>query len=215
MRVALDYNDDNGNLLGSRFFLQYAGAAPTAGNCITIAGDIEAAWLAHLAPLINEAYAIAEVDVLDIATYTGASGQWTGNVNGTESSAQIPANVAVNIEYSIARRYRGGKPRMFMPAPGQAALNDVANWTTDYKDSVNTGVAAFFTAVEAIAVGAVGALTHVNLSYYQGFKNITNSSGRERAVPTYRDTALIDTITAYSCKALVGSQRRRRSSTTY
>jgi len=74
---------------------------------------------------------------------------------------------------------------------------------------------AFMAEIEALSVGAVGALGHVNLSYYQGFKNITNSSGRERAVPTYRNTALLDVVQGYAAKSVVGSQRRRRTSTTY
>jgi hypothetical protein len=60
----------------------------------------------------------------------------------------------------------------------------------------------------------MGTLAHVNLSYYKGFTNVTNSSGRERAVPTYRDAALVDPVTGYFGKAIMGSQRRRRTSTT-
>lgn len=215
MRVKLDYTATIASEGGSRFYLQYAGAAPTAGNCATLASDIAAAWAANLAPLVNSNWSLTEVDVLDIASLTGASGQWTGSDAGSASGAPLPYQVATNVEYKIARRYRGGKPRMFMPPATTSDLLDDGHYDTAYVDSVNTGVAAFFTAVEALSVGAVGALTHVNLSYYTGFKNITNSSGRERAVPQYRDAALLDTVTGYACKALLGSQRRRRNATTY
>jgi hypothetical protein len=103
---------------------------------------------------------------------------------------------------------------MFHPQPDASKLLDAGHWTTDFVADFNTGIAAFFTAVEAIDVGAVGALAHVNLSYYKGFTNITNSSGRERAVPTYRSVALLDTIEGYATKSVVGSQRRRRTATT-
>lgn len=215
LRIKLDYNDSANNLMGSRFYLTYAGSAPTGANCIAIADAIEAAWVANLAPIVNAEFALAEVDVLDIATYTGLSGQWTGNQNGTESGALIPASVATNVEFGISRRYRGGKPRMFIPPPGQDKLQNGANWTAAFLTSATTAVEGFFTACEAISVGAVGTLQHVNLSYYQGFTNHTSTSGRERAVPTYRTTALVDKITGYFVKATVGSQRRRRTSTTY
>jgi hypothetical protein len=78
---------------------------------------------------------------------------------------------------------------------------------------VNSGVAAFFSEIEGLSVGSMGTLQHVNLSYYKGFTNITNSSGRERAVPTYRTVATHDNVTGYSAKAIIGSQRRRRTST--
>lgn len=215
LRVKLDYNDVPGNLLGSRFYLSYAGSAPTAANCATLASDIATQWEDAFPSLVSSQYSLAEIDVLDIASLTGASGQWTGSHNGSDSSQYITSSVAVNTEFTIARRYRGGKPRMFLPPPGSDKLNGVNLWTGDYITAVNGAYVAFFAAIAALDIGSVGALSHVNLSYYTGFKNITNSSGRERAVPQYRDAALLDTITGYNTKAIVGSQRRRRTSTSY
>jgi len=215
MRIRLDYTDADDALAGSRFFLSYAGAAPTAGNCAAIATDVAAAWATHMAPLIIANYSLTEVDVIDIASYTGASGQWTGSNAGGDEGTPIASQVATNVEFGIARRYRGGKPRMFFPPPSIAAKLNDGTWTTTFVGEVNTAVAAFFTEIEAISVGAVGALAHVNLSYYSGFTNHTNTSGRERAVPTYRTAALVDTVNGYSCKARMGSQKRRRAASTY
>jgi hypothetical protein len=211
----LDYTEADGALAGSRFYLSYSGSAPTPANCTTLAGDVAAAWNTNLAAQVNSEYALTEVDVLDIATNSGASGQWIGSHAGGDGSTAIPQQVAVNIAYTIARRYRGGKPRMFLPPPGQAALAGQNKWSTGYVSATNTAVAAFFAALEALTIGAIGTLAHVNLSYYSGFTNITNSSGRERAVPTYRTHALLDTVSGYNTKALMGSQRRRRSATAY
>lgn len=215
LRVKLDYTDAEGTEAGSRFYLTYAGAAPTAGNCVTLAGDVAAAWASHIAANVQEAYALTEVDVLDIASYVGLSGSWTGSNAGTMGGSAVPSSVASNIEFGIARRYRGGKPRMYLPPPDVSALSGNNKWTTDFQAQVTADFEAFMTEIEALSIGAVGALAHVNLSYYQGFKNIINSSGRERAVPQYRDTALVDLITSYGTKLVVGSQRRRRTSTSY
>lgn len=215
LRVRLDYTQGDAALAGNRFFLSYAGAAPTPGNCTTIAGDVEAAWASHMAAITQTEFALTEVDVLDIASEAGASGQWTGSTDGTLSSSYIPASAAVNIEFGIARRYRGGKPRIFLPPGGNTQLLDGGHWNSTYTGDVATAWAAFIAEVVALSVGAVGALAHVNLSYYKGFTNITNSSGRERAVPTYRDTALVDNVESYIVKAEIGSQRRRRVATTY
>lgn len=214
VRVRLVYNDGAGQLAGSRFYLSYTGSAPTAANCVTLAGDIETAWTAHLAPLQSSNYDLVEVDVLDIATDAGASGQWTGSSAGSRSGTDLPLSIATNVEFDIARRYRGGKPRMFMPAGVETDLATQAVWSNSFITAVNTGVAAFFSAIEALSIGAIGTLAHVNLSYYQGFTNITTSSGRERAVPKYRTAAKVDPVTGYATKAVIGSQRRRRTSTT-
>jgi len=215
LKVMLDYGNEDNSLAGSRFYLSYAGAAPTSGNCITLAGDIAAAWGTHLAGMVDETYALVEVDVLDIASYSGNSGQWTGNTPGTYSGSSLSANAATNVEFGIARRYRGGKPRMFLPPPTVGALGSPARWSSTFLTGAATAVPAFFAEVVALSVGAVGALAHVNLSYYQGFTNITNSSGRERAVPKYRATALVDQVNGYATKGVVGSQKRRRTATTY
>lgn len=206
--------DDAGNDWGTRFYLAYAGTAPTGDNCTTLAGDIEAAFATNLAGLMSTGMHLTEVDVLDIATETGLSGQWTGSEAGSRSGNSMPVQVAFNVEYGIARRYRGGKPRAYWPFGVQSDQENQGNWTSGLVASVNTDIAAFFTALQALSVGAVGALTHINLSYYKGFTNVVNSSGRERAVPTYRATALSDTITGYFAKQEFGSQKRRRTSST-
>lgn len=214
VRVRLVYETPSAGEAGSRFYLSYSGSAPSAANCTTLAGDVEAAWVSHMASLTPVLWALNEVDVLDIATETGLSGQWTGSEDGTRSSTGIPQQVATNVEFDIARRYRGGKPRMFLP-PGVAS--DASNeneWTSTFQGLVNTGIDAFMAEINALSIGSMGTLQHVNLSYYKGFTNITNSSGRERAVPTYRAAALLDTVEGYACKAVMGSQRRRRTSTT-
>lgn len=200
--------------MGSRFYLGYSGSAPSAANCVTLATDVATAWSSHLAAVCYELISLTEVDILDIATEVGASGQWTGSDSGSMSSATLTANAAINVEYQIARRYRGGKPRMFLPPPDGTALASVDKYSGTFVSTVNSAIAAFFAAVTGSSVGSMGSLTHVNLSYYKGFTNVTNSSGRERAAPTYRATPLMDTVTGYATKAVVGSQRRRRTATT-
>lgn len=215
LKVRLDLTNGDSFLAGNRFYIGYAGSAPTPGNCTTIAAGVEAAWVANIAPLTHNDWALTEVDVLDITTLTGSSGQWTGTESGGLGDSLLPASAAVNVEFDIARRYRGGKPRIFFCPPGGGQMLDAGHWTSATVTAWNTGVTAFFAAIAALDVGTVGALNHVNLSFYKGFTNITNSSGRTRAVPTYRDSALVEAVESYSTKAEIGSQRRRRVATTY
>jgi len=215
LRVRLDYTQTDGYLGGNRLYFSYTGSAPTAGNCITLATDIGAAWGTHLAQAVHPDWELTEVDVLDIASLTGASGTNAPNIVGTSSGTALAAQVAQNIEYNISRRYRGGKPRMFLPPSNTGNLADQSHWQPAWLTDLNTYMSGFIAEIAALDVGSVGTLAHVNLSYYQGFKNITNSSGRTRAVPTYRDAALVDTINGYSAKGVLGSQKRRRTATTY
>lgn len=213
VRARLIYLDTAGNYGGNRVYLSYTGSAPTAANCATLASDIESQWASHLAGLINANWSLTEVDVLDIATDSGNFGTWTGTSAGTRAGNNLPAQCATNVEFDIPRRYRGGKPRMYLPPGITSDQADAAHYNGTFISAVNTGVGAFFTAIEALSIGSMGTLAHVNLSYYKGFTNITNSSGRERAVPTYRATALHDVVQGYATKGVIGSQKRRRTST--
>lgn len=214
VRVRLIYNVNTNLDAGNRFYLSYEGTAPSGATCTTLAADIASAWSTDIAPLVSENSALGEVDVLDIATDSGLSGQWSGDNNGSRSGDFLPDSVAANVEFGIARRYRGGKPRMYLPAGVFTDLHDKSSWSSDFVGELNAGTAAFFAAIEALSVGTLGTLDHVNLSYYKGFTNFTTPSGRERAVPTYRATALVDPIESYIAKTVIGSQRRRRTSTT-
>jgi hypothetical protein len=215
VRVRLNYLQLDNFDAGSRFFLSYAGSAPSGANCTALASSIAAAWSTHLAASVSNGVALKEVDVLDIATDSGLSGQWTGSEPGTDISGDLPSQVAGNVEFQISRRYRGGKPRMFMPGPSSDAQLDVGHFNAGYINSLNSAMTAFMAEIAALDIGSMGALAHVNLSYYKSFTNITNSSGRERAVPTYRSAALVEPIVGYSTKALMGSQKRRRAATSY
>lgn len=214
VRVRLIYTQSDAADAGSRFYLSYTGSAPTVANLNTLAGDIAASWNTRIAPNVGFAFVLTEIDILDIATNSGNSGLWTGSHAGTAETNNLSSNAATNVEFQIARRYRGGKPRMYFPPGTVEQSANGGNWSSGYITQVNTTVAEFFSDIEALSIGSMGSLTHVNLSYYSGFKNVTNSSGRERAVPTYRTSALLDTITGYECKKLIGSQRRRRAATT-
>lgn len=215
VRVRLDYTQTDGYKGGSRFFLSYSGSAPTSANCTTLASDVESAWLSNLAVLIGDTWALTQVDVLDISTDTGLSGVWTGTETATRSGTPLPAQCASGVEYDIPLRYRGGKPRMYLPPGVQSDLLDAGHYQSGYVGGLAAGVAAFMAQLATLTIGSMGTLAHINLSYYKGFTNVTNSSGRTRAAPKYRATALSSPVTGYAGKSMVSSQKRRRSATTF
>lgn len=214
VRVRLVYTEGGGLEAGNRFYLSYTGTAPTAANCSALAASIDGLWATDLAPLTSSNLALSEVDVLDIATNRGLSGQSLIAHAGSRAGTSLPFQCATNVEFNIANRYRGGKPRLYFLPGTESDIATNATWGGTFIAAVNAGFTAFFAGIAALSIGAMGTLGHVNLSYYSGFTNIANSSGRERAVPTYRPTAIHDPVTGYSCKAVISSQRRRRTSTT-
>jgi len=215
IRVAMDYTHDSTLKAGSRFYLKYSGSTASSGDLGTLASDIATYWNGELAAIVNDEWTLTEVDCLDISTRSGNFNKASVSHAGSASGTPVAAQVAMNIEYNLALRYRGGKPRMYLPPSVTGNADSDASWTDSWVTTVNGNVAAFFAAVVAVSLGSLGTLTHVNLSYYHGFTNIANTSGRVRAVPTYRSPNAISTpVTGYSAKKEFGSQRRRRVSTT-
>jgi hypothetical protein len=165
---------------------------------------------------VHPDWVLNEVDVLDLSTTSGSSGITAASHAGTNTGSVLSANTAVNCEYDIARRYRGGKPRMYLPGPVQESLQTPSKWLDVFVGDVNTGVSAFFTALEALSIGSMGTLDHVNISFYHGVYTTTPPwrGPGFKYPPKYRDVALVDPVEGYSCKSEVSSQRRRRAATT-
>ena len=199
---------------GNRFYFSYSGSAPSAANLNTLASDVASLWNTNLAPLTPDYCALEEVDCLDIATDSGFSGFWTGSNAGTRTAPHIPGQVALGVEFNIARRYRGGKPRAYFVMGVAADMADAKSWGSSLLTPAATDIPAFFNGIAALSIGSMGTLKHVNLSYYKGYTNIENPGERARTKPTYRATALHDDVTGYAVKTLMSSQKRRRTSTT-
>lgn len=216
VRVKLDYLNSDGFLGGSRFYLSYPGSAPSPANCVTLANDVVTQWGAHIMPIISSHWTLNEVDVLDLSSTSGNSGQSTTTAAGGAADPAPPANVAVNVEFGIARRYRGGKPRMYFPTTNNANLNDQSHWTPGFVTTFNSDVLACFTAIEALTIGSMGSLQHVNISFFHGHNTSTPPwrGPGFKYPPLYRVTPQVDNVESYITKAVVGSQRRRRLATT-
>jgi len=214
LRARMIWSYGGGTELGCRLFLKYTGGPPSPSDCDSIAADIEAAYVAHLAALVSQYIDLVEVDVLDIASYAGSSGAWDGSTAGLRDGPTLPKQIAFNLQYLISRRYRGGKPKGYWPFGINSDQADPATFSSGLVSAVGTAFPAFVTALASIVEGTTAIGGHVNLSYKHLFTNVANSSGREHAVPTYRATALHDDITGYRGHAEMSSQRRRRTAIT-
>jgi hypothetical protein len=196
---------------GSRLFFKYTGGAPDAADCVTLASNAKAAADTYFLPLMPASSAVNSATVTDLGSDTGAEGTSGTQEVGTRSGSELPAGTATLINYEIARRYRGGKPRTYFPFGCAPDLANASTWTTAFVDAVLTNVEAFI----GEQIGATGGSTviseHVNLSYY-GPPNqiITNPvTGRARTVSTRRAAPIIDNVTAITVPTKPSSQRRR------
>lgn len=209
LRADLQYNDGSDLSVAARHFFRYSGAPPTSADALTLAADIYGAMASH-AGLWDTFSSLAGCKVTDLSSSTGGVGEHAQVTIGTRPNTPLPGGTAVVVNYVIARRYRGGKPRNYMPWFVADDLQPRQLWFAEAVNDATTALAAFFPAVIGLVSGGTTITAHVNVSYYSGFTAVQNPiTGRWRNVPKLRTTPLVDDILSWSVSSRPGSQRRR------
>lgn len=210
LKLSLNYTYQSDTSAGSRIFITYAGGSPTSAQLSTFCTAVRTAWNANLAGLHQGNVILTSVFAEDLNSSSGAIGLDNTPVSGTRAGGGVPAGTCLMIQHLIARRYRGGKPKSFLPFGVASDLNTAQTWTAAFVNACITGWTNFIAAVIAAPWAAGGPLTQSNVSYYSGFTVVTNPiTHRARNVPTLRGTPVIDTVTAFNVETGIASQRRR------
>lgn len=194
-----------------RIYLKYSGTAPTNASCVTIAGLIHASYVTELVPMLNAANAIRAVEVTDLTTTSSGQGTSSSTVSGSRSGGELSAGAAALLNFSIGRRYRGGKPRAYFPFGSAPDLQTPQTWTSGFISALGVAFQLHVDDLLAITTGGIVITGLVNVSYYSGFNTVgPDAEGRFRYPPKPRTAAITpDAITGFAVNPKVGSQRRR------
>jgi hypothetical protein len=187
----------------------YSGNSPDNAACSSLATTIFTAMAGHN-QLWTADVSLSEVVVLDLASKTGGVGTHSGTAAGGTTPGGTDNSMAVLVNYKIARRYRGGKPRTYLPWGSGA---DLANRTTFLSSSVTAwtnAMVSFFSSIIGQTAGGCTISAHNSISYYEGFDVHTDpGTGRATNVPRKRPTPLVDSIVGLTVSNRPGNQRRR------
>jgi hypothetical protein len=214
IRIHLRFGPSDTNIWGSRFYVSYTGGPPTAADMTSFASDVYAYAVSDLVPHVESTIFLQECQCVDLSSDTGNVGTHVASTAGGDTSGKVPEDVAAVVGHTIGRRYRGGKPKTFLPPGGLTALADDTNWTPTFVTALLGGWQAFVAFVLADAKTSFVPANIVNVSYYKGFTVFITSTGRARNIPTQRAAPQVDVITNSSVNGLIGSQRRRRTAIT-
>lgn len=193
----------------NRIFLQYTGTGPAVSDLNTLGATISSQWSSHMASAQNTELTLAAIEITDLTNISAAQTLVTSGVAGTGASSILANGAAAVIRFKIARRYRGGHPRFYLAGLMNTDLTNGSSFTGTFVGNLATAWSAFINGIIATPPAALGTLSHVNVSYFQGFTNKTFPSGRMHPVPTQRTVPLVDAVLAYSVNPIPGSQRRR------
>jgi len=192
---------------GFRTFWFTAGA-PSAADVTTLANAAAAAFTAQFVPLMSSSYVLTKTIAQDLSTATGFVAEVDTNNVGGDAGGGLPASAAVNMGFKIARHYRGGKPKVFLPLGSAAKIADRRSWTPSFVTACNTAWTNYATAIQSAATASIYA--QCNVSYYAGYNvPTTGPSGRVKQTLKLRIPPLVDLITGHNAQLKIGTQRRR------
>jgi hypothetical protein len=209
LRCKLMFHDGGDNDVQSNFFFRYSGSLPDASTALGLATSLATA-AGPFAGLMDESTSLVAVRVTDLSSMTGGDATATATVTGNRSNAILPGGTALLVNYSINRRYRGGKPRVYLPFGVQTDLQTRQQWSAAFVATAQSGHDDFTSAATGTTSGSCTITAHVNVSYYQGFTVVSPGGGkRAKNVSTPRAVPVVDDIVHGTVSTVPASQRRR------
>jgi hypothetical protein len=193
----------------SILFWRYSGGPPSASDASTLATEIYAAGTGFQ-PLYQEGISLIGCTVTDLSASDGAQATHEATAPGQREGTGLAGATAVLANYTIARRYRGGKPRNYFPWGVGQDLSNQQQWGQGFLTACTNAWTTFTGAVIGATGGSTAITSHANVSYYSGSRVVTSpTTGRARNVPIPRSTPQVDTIVGFSFSATPATQRRR------
>lgn len=209
LRLKLIFSVGSDLTTGFHQYLAYGTVPPTASQLVTMCGSIAGSWNSFLSPMTETATILTSVDAVDLSAPDAAVGLWTGSHPGTRAGSALPAQAALLLNWPILRRYRGGKPRIYIPAGVASDLASPQTWSGTFLTAYATAWNSFESAVAAAINSWGSGAKLVNVSYYLGGEWKQDHLGNYRRIPTPRDTPKVDEIVGANFAPTVATQRRR------
>jgi hypothetical protein len=194
----------------TRLFFAYGGGAPSETVLADLNGTVNTGWVDNITPLQAADTTMTQITSYDLSSEDAASATTEESHAGTRMGTGLPAQVAFGLNFKIARRYRGGKPKTFLPVGCIADLATPQTWTSGFVTAVEDGFAALIAAIAGFDFGGFDMGGQINISYFKGFTNVMYPSGRYKVVPSLRvGGPVTDPIVAIAPNLKTVTQRRR------
>ena len=152
-------------------------------------------YVTNLKSLMCPQVILGKVVATDLHDLSTIQVQASGSDAGTRSLSMGPASVCVIQNMKIARRYRGGHPRVYWPWGNSGDTSAPQQWSSSFVGLCQTGINAYVAALQAYTSTALNAPQLSNVSYYH--------SGSLRTTP------VVDPVLSSVINPIPGTQRRR------
>lgn len=177
------------------FHVKYTGSPDPAAN-LDLLNAVEASYHTRFGPRVSNQVTITEAIATDLTSDTAprseiAPSGHAGSLTGTP----LPASVSMVISWAIARRYRGGHPRTYLPGQTADSMDGEGLWLGATTAASAAAAADFKADIAGASISGYSAIELGSVSYFTG--------GVRRVTPIF-DAFLVGT-----CHSRIDSQRRR------
>jgi hypothetical protein len=193
------------------FHYPFTGPATTNAQLAGIAPAVEAAWQAGPILSTHPSTIFTAVEITDLTTPSAGYVKHPVNHPGTAGGGPLPANACVLVNYPIQRRYRGGKPRSYVPMGTDTDLVNPQTWAAASVTNFTTRMVTYNQGIQAITWSGGGINGWVSVSYFEPGEWVPDPppDNKTKYVSALRPVPVQDTINGIVVNSLVGSQRKR------
>lgn len=170
------------------------GSAISSADLQAIATAVSGLWNTNFAPSLSNLVSLTQVAVTDIGSDTGLTELDTTVHAGSQAGNSASPQVCLLLSWKIARRYRGGHPRTYLPGVIEADVDGAGVVTGARQTALNTACTNWRAGINGIALSGSSPV----LSVVHYVKN-----GVVQSTPT------VDDVLSGRCSPLVATQRRR------
>lgn len=182
----------------------YTGAAPSSANCVSLATSLWGSWINYLSAYQHENVALTEIEITDLSS--GTAGQGIYNADGTPYAGALtgdplPLSTCMLVNKYIARIYRGGHPRSYLPVGDVTKIDTDGEYNSVFASDVHTAYNSMVTGFVGVEAGTTTISAEVCVSYIDKTLNPTP--------PYRRTTPAVFPVLTTSTQQQFATQRRR------
>src|SRR6516162_9032191 len=116
----------------SSHLFYFVGSTASQANVDSAATAAHNAYVASFVPLLHNLSSLVEVTVTDLSSASGFIGTNSTGAAGTRAQGEVPASACALLNIPVARRYRGGKPRVYWPFGSAPDISTPQTWSTAF-----------------------------------------------------------------------------------
>lgn len=189
-------------------FSNGTGSAWTQAQVNALANVGRSAWLNRLVQHTTSNFKVADVETVDLTDTGDRSAIQTGTpVGGSLAGAPMGIGTSVMINFNIAKRYKGGHPRIYLPPMSTTECPDGDVWTGAALDAYKLAYDNWVSDVLAGLVSAgISAPLHVVPRYLYSY---SYDDKRHKVVKTRTGPNGAPQVIGTLASSQVRTQRRR------